>query len=55
MTYHWENHNPYDQKKKRKAPIRRDDEVNNRIVKMYPDNDGGLWYYHPETGKVVRI
>lgn len=26
-----------------------------RIVQTYPDNDGGYWYYHPETGKVVRV
>lgn len=29
--------------------------VNGRIVRTYADNNAGLWYYHPETGKVVRI
>ena len=24
-------------------------------VKTYPDNDGGHWYYHPVTGKVVTV
>jgi hypothetical protein len=27
--------------------------VNERIVQTYPDNDGGCWYYDPETGKKV--
>ena len=29
--------------------------VNRRIVKCYPDADGGLWYWHPETGKEIHI
>ena len=24
-------------------------------VKVWPDNNGGLWFYHPKTGEVVRI
>lgn len=24
-------------------------------VQLYPDNDGGLWYYHPTTGEVVYV
>ena len=24
-------------------------------VKAYPDNDGNLWYYDPETGRTVII
>jgi len=24
-------------------------------VKAFPDNDGGLWFYHPETRMTVRI
>ena len=24
-------------------------------VKVWPDNDGGMWYYHPITGEVVTI
>ena len=24
-------------------------------VKVWPDNDGGMWYYHPITGEEVRI
>ena len=24
-------------------------------VRLWPDNNGGLWYYHPHTGEVVRI
>ena len=24
-------------------------------VKVWPDNDGGLWYYHPITGEVKHI
>ena len=23
-------------------------------VRLYPDNDGGLWYYHPVTGEAVQ-
>ena len=26
-----------------------------RHVMCWPDNDGGLWYYHPITGQVVVI
>lgn len=29
--------------------------VKGQVVKVYPDNDGGLWYYDPETGKEVRV
>lgn len=28
-------------------------EINN--VKLYPDNDGGLWYWHPITGETVYL
>lgn len=24
-------------------------------VEVWPDNDGGLWYYHPITGEVIHI
>lgn len=24
-------------------------------VRTYPDNDGGHWYYHPVTGRVVIV
>ena len=24
-------------------------------VRLWPDNNGGLWYYHPHTEEVVRI
>ena len=24
-------------------------------VRLWPDNNGGLWFYHPKTGEVVRI
>lgn len=30
-------------------------EIDGIWVKVYPDNDGGMWCYHPKTGKVVRI
>ena len=23
-------------------------------VKLYPDNDGGFWYYHPKTEEAMR-
>ena len=23
--------------------------------KLYPDNDGGLWYRDPDTGLIVRV
>ena len=29
-------------------------EYNGIWVKAWPDNDGGLWFYHPVTGKAVR-
>ena len=25
------------------------------VVKTYPTNDGGYWYYHPITGNVVEV
>lgn len=28
-------------------------EINN--VELYPDNDGGLWYWHPVTGETVYV
>lgn len=24
-------------------------------VIAYPDNDGGLWYYHPVTGRTTTV
>lgn len=24
-------------------------------VKAFPDNDGGLWFYHPETGRRMHV
>lgn len=27
-------------------------EVNGQKVRAWPDNDGRLWYYDPETGEV---
>ncbi len=24
-------------------------------VKLWPDNDGRFWYYHPKTGEVVFV
>lgn len=24
-------------------------------VELYPDNDGGLWYWHPVTGKTIYV
>ena len=29
--------------------------VNDKVVQTYPDNDGGRWYYDPETGRKVRL
>lgn len=29
--------------------------IDDEIVQTYPDNDGGLWYYHPKTGEKVVI
>lgn len=29
--------------------------VDGEVIQAYPDNDGGLWYYDPETGKEVRV
>ena len=26
-------------------------EVDGYIVRAYPDNDGGLWFWHPITGE----
>ena len=55
MTYHWEKHNPYAQKRKRNVPTSVTREVNGRIVRMYPDNDGGFWYFVPGTMEEVHI
>ena len=55
MKYHWELHNPYAQRKKREVPVGKKHIVNGRLVMMYPDNDGGFWYYHPITGKEIRV
>lgn len=29
--------------------------VDGKIIQAYPDNDGRLWYYSPETGKIVYV
>ena len=29
--------------------------VDGKIIQAYPDNDDRLWYYSPETGKVVYV
>ena len=29
--------------------------VDDEIVQAYPDNDGGLWFYHPRTGEAVKV
>lgn len=29
--------------------------VDDTIVQTYPDNDGGVWYYHPKTKRRVQI
>ena len=29
--------------------------VKEQIVQTYPDNDGGAWYWDPETGKQKRV
>lgn len=55
MEYHWELHNPYAQRKKREVPTGKKHTVNGRLVIAYPDNDGGFWYYHPETGRRINI
>lgn len=30
-------------------------EIEGIEVMLYPDNDGGLWYYHPITGEVIIV
>lgn len=27
--------------------------VDGHLVKAYADNDGGLWFYHPITGRAI--
>ena len=29
--------------------------IDEEVVQAYPDNDGGRWYYDPETGRKVRL
>ena len=29
--------------------------LNDKVVQTYPDNDGGCWYYDPDTCQAVRI
>ena len=29
--------------------------INGLYVEAYPDNDGGLWYYHPVTGRATTV
>lgn len=29
--------------------------VDEPVIQTYPDNDGGSWYYDPETGEQKRI
>ena len=29
--------------------------LGDKIVQCYPDNDGNLWYYHPNTGKATKV
>ena len=55
MTYHWEMHNPYAQKRKRNVPTYTEKQIGKRLIKMYPDADGGFWYNHPETGEEVHV
>ena len=55
MNYSFENKNPLWHTHPGLVPKINEVVLNDRIVKVYPDNDGGLWYYHPETGKKVII
>ena len=54
MDYNWDDKYPL-WKRKPTKPKRNEMLINGRIVRVYPDNDGGLWYWHPETGEEVRI
>lgn len=31
------------------------DDIELYNIKTYPDNDGGLWYWHPVTGQTVYL
>jgi hypothetical protein len=55
MKYNFDRHSPY-HKVVENEPLKGNErEINGRIVRLYPDNNGGLWYWHPETGREVRI
>jgi len=54
MKYNWDKHNSY-YRVVENEPLKGAIEINGRIVKVYPDNNGGTWYWHPETGREVRI
>lgn len=31
------------------------EELKERGIECYPDNDGGLWYYNPETKRTETV
>lgn len=55
MKYSFENKNPLWHTHEGLVPKTNGIVVNDRIIKVYPDNNGGLWYWHPETGEKVVI
>ena len=55
MKYNFDRHNPYHRVVENEPLKGNEREINGRIVRLHPDNNGGLWYWHPETGREVRI
>ena len=29
--------------------------LDDKIIQCYPDNDGGMWYYHPKTRQRIIL
>ena len=29
--------------------------LDDKVIQCYPDNDGGMWYYHPVTKIPVKV
>lgn len=53
--YKFDKHNPYWRSEEGIKLKHGQRMINGRIVMVYPDNDGGLWFYHPETGRMTIL
>ena len=54
-SYSFENKNPLWHTHEGLVPKTNQIVLDDEIINVYPDNDGGLWFYHPKTRTVVRL